>query len=116
MQVGATAKKRTVSAALASISGSYWLVLILFGAFLVYNVATSRFGMYVYDEGLALLGAQNVIEGQVPYRDFWTVYPPGSLYLDAALFKVFGSSALADRLPGSVIGFFIVVSAFFVTK
>lgn len=116
MQVSATAKKRNVSATLARISGSYWLVLILFGAFLAYLVAKSRFGINVYDEGLALLGAQNVIAGQVPYRDFWTVYPPGSFYLDAALFKVFGSSILVELLAGCAIAFFTVASAFFVTK
>src|SRR5450756_455519 len=52
----------------------------------------------IYDEGLILYGAQRVLWGQVPYRDFWSVYSPGQFYALAALFRVFGSSVLVERI------------------
>ncbi|MHB1355446.1 MAG: glycosyltransferase family protein [Anaerolineae bacterium] len=52
----------------------------------------------IYDEGLILYGAQRVLWGQVPYRDFWTVYGPGQFYALAGLFRVFGSSVLVERI------------------
>ncbi|RYY10063.1 MAG: hypothetical protein EON55_17075, partial [Alphaproteobacteria bacterium] len=33
----------------------------------------------VYDEGNLLVAAQRLLGGDVPYRDFWGVYPPGQL-------------------------------------
>jgi hypothetical protein len=50
-----------------------------------------------YDEGLVLVGADRVLRGEMPYRDFWTLYGPGSFYLLAGLFRVFGEFALVER-------------------
>ena len=52
----------------------------------------------IYDEGLALYGAIEVLHGSVPYRDFWAVYPPGQFYTLAALFWLFGPTVLTERL------------------
>src|SRR5262249_25506967 len=40
--------------------------------------------------GYNLYGAERILEGQVPYLDFHTLYPPATVYLNAALFKVLG--------------------------
>jgi hypothetical protein len=40
-----------------------------------------------YDEGLALLGGLRVARGEVPFRDFAAVYPPGQAYVLGALFR-----------------------------
>jgi hypothetical protein len=50
-----------------------------------------------YDEGLVLVGADRVLRGDIPYRDFWTLYGPGSYYLLAGLFRLFGEFALVER-------------------
>jgi len=52
----------------------------------------------VYDEGIPVYGAERILNGEVPYRDFWTIYAPGQFYVLAGLFKIFGSSLLAERL------------------
>lgn len=49
------------------------------------------------DEGIILQGAQRILHGQVLYRDFFTFLTPGSYYLHALLFKIFGSSFLVAR-------------------
>lgn len=49
------------------------------------------------DEGIALQGAIRILEGQVLYRDFFAFYTPGSYYLLAFLFKIFGPSYIVAR-------------------
>jgi hypothetical protein len=49
-----------------------------------------------YDEGIVLLGADRVLRGDVPYRDFWTLYGPATFYLPAAAFRLFGETVLVE--------------------
>src|SRR5215471_8412965 len=51
----------------------------------------------VYDEGLILIGAQNILWGDIPYKDFWNPYGPGQFWVLATLFKFFGSSIEVER-------------------
>ena len=69
------------------------LVLVCVAAQLAWMDAT----VGTYDEGLVLVGADRVLRGEMPYRDFWTLYGPGSYYLLAGLFRVFGELALVER-------------------
>jgi hypothetical protein len=39
---------------------------------------------------VGIVGALRILEGDIPYRDFWTMYAPGHFYLLALLFLVFG--------------------------
>ncbi len=40
--------------------------------------------------GVAEVGAKRVLAGDLPYRDFWTIYAPGQFYLLAGLFRLLG--------------------------
>jgi hypothetical protein len=40
--------------------------------------------------GKAINNALRILDGEVPYRDFWTMYAPGHFYVVALLFKIFG--------------------------
>ena len=51
-----------------------------------------------YDEGLVLFGAVRVMNGDVPYRDFYANYGPAQFYVLAGLFKAFGPSVLVARI------------------
>lgn len=51
----------------------------------------------LYDEGLVLVNAERIRAGEVPYRDFWTLYAPGYFYALAALFSVVEPTILAAR-------------------
>ena len=53
-----------------------------------------RFGdrVLIYDEGLLLTNAFLVGDGAIPFRDFYSVYPPGIYYLIATVWKVIGTS------------------------
>jgi len=58
----------------------------------------------LYDEGVSLLGAARVADGEVPYRDFWTMYPPFKFLSLGLVFKIFGSNLWIGRV------FFALVS------
>lgn len=49
------------------------------------------------DEGIVLQGAARILQGQLPYRDFFSFYTPGSYLWNAWLMKVFGDSILVPR-------------------
>lgn len=55
-------------------------------------------GIAPHDEGLMLEAGARIAHGQLPYRDFWTNYPPGQWLLVAGLFKLFGPSLLSWRV------------------
>lgn len=50
------------------------------------------------DEGIAFQGAMRILRGEIPYRDFFLFYTPGSYYLYAGLFRVFGPSLAVARI------------------
>ena len=60
-------------------------------------ILRDRFAFNYYDEGVIAYGAQRLLQGDVPYRDFWVLYPPGQFLAIAALFKLFGSSLIVER-------------------
>ena len=70
----------------------------------------------IYDEGLILYGAQRVLWGQVPYRDFWSVYSPGQFYALAALFRFFGSSVLVERIWDTIFRAGIALMCYMLAK
>ena len=50
-----------------------------------------------YDEGNTLCAATRVLAGETPYRDFWSMHPPGTTWLLAGAFRVFGSTLGVER-------------------
>ncbi len=52
----------------------------------------------IYDEGLALVGGWRLLQGDIPFRDYWALYPPGQSYLLAMIFKLAGANILVERL------------------
>lgn len=53
--------------------------------------------------GVSTIGAERVLNGEIPYRDFWTMYAPGHFYLLALLFRVFGTHLLVEVVAASVV-------------
>ncbi len=56
----------------------------------------------IYDEGILLSHTNALVHGSVPYRDFYTQYPPGIYLTIAALWKLFGVSIASERILGIV--------------
>ena len=70
------------------------IALAIFFLSFFYLCAFRRATWIDLDEGIILQGAQRILDGQVLYRDFFSFFTPGSYYLLAGVFRVFGNSYL----------------------
>ena len=52
------------------------LGLLLFIVAFVYMLPGTNQSVNIYDEGIVVYSAVRVMEGHVPYRDFWSIYSP----------------------------------------
>jgi hypothetical protein len=78
-----------------------WLVFV---ACVAYLWVFRRYSTLEPDEGIVLQGAERILDGQLPYRDFFSFYTPGSFYLVAWLFQIFGDSFTVARMSVAVVG------------
>ncbi len=68
----------------------------------LFGLLFNRESVLSYAIGYNLYGAERVLEGEVPYRDFHTLYPPATVYLNAGIFKLLGIS-LYNALLGVLV-------------
>ena len=83
---------------------------------LAYLCAFVRYSSLEPDEGILLQGGQRILDGQIPYRDFFSFYTPGSFYLVAAVFKVFGNSFVVARMSLAITGAACAVVTYALTR
>mgnify|MGYP005845734985 CR=1 FL=1 len=62
-----------------------------------------KFPINLYDEGLALVNGMRILHGAVPFRDYWSIYPPGQSYVLAALFATVGETVLVERVYDTIV-------------
>jgi hypothetical protein len=67
------------------------------------------FGIIVNDEGVTTMGAWRVVQGQLPYRDFFSIITPFSFYYLALFFKFGAISIVAERIAGALLGVLLVL-------
>src|SRR5437879_3682485 len=93
-----------------------WLIIglcvLLFVVAFAYLVPGINQPVNIYDEGIIAYSAVRVAHGDVPYRDFWSIYSPGQFYVLAAAFKVFGSTILVERVWDTATRALLAVMAF----
>jgi hypothetical protein len=56
------------------------------------------------DEGILAAGAERILRGQVPYRDFFSELAPASFYFQAWIFRILGANVTALRLTAWIVG------------
>jgi hypothetical protein len=66
------------------------LVLAIFTILITLNPYFAHGKINIFEVGLYLPGIQSVLNGEVPYRDFFHLRGPFELYMPAFLMKVFG--------------------------
>jgi hypothetical protein len=69
-----------------------------------------------YDEGLILLNAERITRGELPYRDYWTLYSPGYFYLVAAVFKLAGPDMLVARYLDIALRFLLTLEVYLLAR
>ena len=80
------------------------IALLIFLLSFFYLCAFRRATWIDLDEGIILQGAQRILDGQVLYRDFFSFFTPGSYYLLALVFRIFGNSYLVAHTELAFIG------------
>ncbi|MGC8971545.1 MAG: hypothetical protein ACP5K2_05000 [bacterium] len=75
-----------------------------------------RINYNIYDEGIVVYGASRILKGDIPYRDFWTMYAPGQFYTIALLFKLLGTSLFVTRIYSATINFLLVLLVYLIIK
>jgi hypothetical protein len=99
--------------------GEELVALVCLVTVLCADLLLIRFGLDAQDEGYFVEQATRVLHGQVPYRDFDSLYTPGLLYVHAAVMSLFSSTPLIDvRAVGLIgrlvlgVGLYLVCRAF----
>jgi len=75
-------------------------VLVVFLSALVLGTPGAFFGL---PWGKSIEGASRILAGEIPYREFWTIYAPGHFYAIAGIFWLFGKEVLAQALATVVV-------------
>ena len=102
---------------MAAIRRNIWpigLGVLLFAVAFVYFLPGINQAVNIYDEGIIVYSAVRVMEGQLPYRDFWSIYSPGQFYALAAAFKLFGVTIQTERLLDTTLRALVPLFAFLV--
>lgn len=94
----------------------WFKLLLLTGGTLFLFAIPLRTPLNIYDEGLALVGGLRVYNGEIPFGDYWAIYPPAQSYALAAVFRVAGISVLAERVYDSLVRLALVVVVYFVSS
>jgi len=76
-----------------------WIAAVVLIAFAVFSGSMFHPFPDLGNE-IVLVGAERILRGEIPYRDFWTLYAPGQYYLLAFLFAVFGHDTLVSSIAG----------------
>lgn len=79
-------------------SKKYLSPFIIFCLAFLWFVLGCNYGINIYDEAIGIVGAARVLNGEIPYRDFWTIYSPLWFYVLAGWMKIFGSDIFTVRL------------------
>ena len=98
------------------IAAERWIAAGLFVLACLYLCAFRRFMLFDPDEGIVLQGAERILRGEVLYRDFFSFLTPGSYYLLALLFKLFGNSLMVARSTLVLYGGVFTAFAYFVAR
>jgi hypothetical protein len=93
-----------------------WIAAGLFVLACFYLCAFRRFMLLDPDEGIVLQGAERILRGEVLYRDFFSFLTPGSYYLLALLFKLFGNSLMVARTTLVLYGGVFTVFAYWMAR
>lgn len=93
-----------------------WLLAPLFVLGLLLLFIQIKAPGNLYDEGLVLTNAERIRAGEVPYRDFWTMYGPGYFYALAGLFSLVPPTILAARLFDIALRFLLTLAVYGVAR
>jgi len=94
----------------------YLSISILLAIGFIYLYLGSNFKLNIYDEAIGIYGAKRVALGDLPYKDFWTLYAPGYFYFLAFLLNIIGWTISNERIISIIFMLFPPLFAFLIAK
>lgn len=93
----------------------FFIACIIIGAISYFYLSFFRNHFYALlaDEGYAFYQAKRILLGQVMYKDFFQLLPPGTVYLLVLIYKIFGFSYGAGMITAIIIDSLINVLLFY---
>lgn len=88
--------------------------VITIGIYLIASALLFRFGTVFSDEGFLYHWGQRIIDGDLPYTDFFLQIMPGTFYIQAALMKLFGMSIVAGRIFKQIQGLIVGILTYMI--
>lgn len=89
----------------------FWIIFFIS---LIKAILFSHLGFGLLDEGESLHNATRISNGELPYEDFFAIFPPLDNYLFAFIFQIFGKSVIAPRIVMSIIFSFAPATIFLI--
>ena len=72
--------------------------------------------VFAQDEGQLLVYPNMILHGSHLYKDFFALYNPGTYYLVALSYKIFGITIFAERIVGLFYYLMYVLSLYFLIR
>jgi hypothetical protein len=93
-----------------------WIAVCGYMAFTAVGSLAAPVGKF--DDAIPLVHGTLVQQGRTPNLDFYSFYPPLSLYLNAAVFSILGRSVIAERLVAGAfyVAFLLLTGWFFSSR
>lgn len=73
-----------------------------------------RYGTAFSDEGLTYQQAIRILNGELPYTDFYMIQAPGVFYVQSLLIKLFGMNILVGRIFKQIQGLFVGILTYLI--
>ena len=90
------------------------LAVLIFIACLLFGLLTYNYTSLSGDLAEYINNPLRILNGVLPYKDFWLLFPPAEVYLPAGLYKIFGLNINVILLISPIIKALIGSLAFLV--
>lgn len=109
-------KKLQLNSILAFCKKYYKLILILI-IYVGFSIITfGKYGHILYDSFREAILPEAVLDGKILYKDILILYPPLAYYLNACLFKIFGSNLSVLYIAGILNSVIVLASIYVIIK
>jgi hypothetical protein len=78
-----------------------WAAVAIFAAW--FNWTVGHRGLFLYDASIVFDGGWRLLQGQIPYRDYFMSHAPGTYFYEALIFRVFGVSYSSMVLAATIL-------------
>jgi hypothetical protein len=92
----------------------FYAAIVVFAALFVWSAGHR--GIFLLDQSIMFDGAWRVFQGQIPYRDFYSAFPPVPFFILAFFFLLFGVDFSAMVIAAAVLNALAIVSVIYVVR